>query len=245
MKMTTVTLLKCPCDGFTSYSSRILIEINNHAGGFGCCRVLKTPGWIWTASVKVIWVRPFWDCCLLNSEILLSVRRSHKGCIHTCRQNGKMRETHHRTMQKHDCLGSTLSIGLIENVCFHFSLWYIFLKLFYVSRVIYPSERQERTERGRDCREERERERHSEKERESWGTSDTTLWFPGLNLILFALCKRKKKSGVSLDFCWFPLEGETWLMGASAALTTATGLTELASCIYLKWTCHTNYLSGM
>lgn len=167
---------------------------------------------------------------------------SHKGCNHTCQQNGKMRETHHRTMQKHKCLGSMLSIGLIENVCFHFSLWYIFLKLFYVSRVIYPSERQERTERGRDRREERERQRERTGELGHFWHNTLISWAK-FNFVCFM--QKEKKSGVSLDFCWFPLEGETWLMGASAVLTTATGLTELASCIYLKWTCHTNYLSGM
>lgn len=191
MKMTTVTLLKCPCDGFISYSSRILIEINSHAGGFRWCQVLKIQGWIWTVSVKVILVRPFWDCCLLNSESLLSVRRSHKGCNHTCRQNGKMRETHHRTMQKHDCLGSTLSIGLIENVCFHFCLWYIFLKLFYVSRVIYPSERQERTERGRDRREERETQRERTGELGHFWHNTLISWAK-FNFVCF-MQKEKKK----------------------------------------------------
>ena len=91
------------------------------------------------------------------------------------------------------------------------------------------SQGRKRGERGR----ERERERHF------W--HNTLISWAKFNFVCFM---QKKKKGSS-DFCWFPLEGETSLMGASAVLTTATGLTELASCIYLMWTCHTNYLSAM
>ena len=116
----------------------------------------------------------------LKSEKALATRRRHIS-PHLCKQGACW-----------DCFGKRESHLTEKKKSLSSSLWFSFA-LFYDSGVIYPSER----DRQADIQRERERQRERE-----LPTLGTTLWFSGVNLILFALCKKAAPASTSVDFHW-------------------------------------------
>lgn len=172
MKITTVTLLKCPCDVFIRHSSRYRDWNKQPGWRFFLSAFCVLPnsffygfinGWSWTVNPnKEILAQPFCNCCILCCAILLSLRGSHKYC--------KYCETHHHAkMETRTSQERVVSAPCSEYLFPFFSLWYVFLKFSYVSRVIYPSERQPSTQRGRDGKTERERQTYRQTDRQRWG----------------------------------------------------------------------------